>query len=77
MALVSAIERKDLERETVHKPVRCTYSIVRDSDGHPCLQLDTYGSDHRLIKGKKSQSLRFTPEALDQLVQIAKKELRN
>jgi hypothetical protein len=35
------------------------------------LQTDTYGSVDRKIPGKKSQSLRFAPEAIKQLGQIS------
>jgi hypothetical protein len=34
------------------------------------LQIDTYGSARRKIVGKKSQSMRFLPEAIKQLKEI-------
>ncbi len=38
------------------------------------LQIDTYGSATRKIPGKKSQSIRFSPEAIDQLKEILKRD---
>ncbi|RRA49182.1 methionyl-tRNA formyltransferase [Acidipila sp. EB88] len=70
MALVGRLEQQTLERDGHHSEVDCTYSIVHDSDGKKCLQIDTYGSKTRQIPGKKSQSIRFTPEALQELKAI-------
>ncbi len=70
MALVKNITHQPLERESKHTDVECTFDVVIDSDGRKCLQLDTYGSNQREIKGKKSQSLRLTPEAIAQLKSI-------
>ena len=63
MALVRKLEEQKLEKGTPHTEVECTYSIV---DGQ-FLQIDTYGSKMRKIPGKKSQSIRFAPEAIAQL----------
>jgi len=67
VALVTELEEHQLLATARHTAVRCTYSIVTDDEGRPCLQLDTYGSSTRKILGKKSQSLRFSPEAIEQL----------
>jgi hypothetical protein len=40
--------------------------------GKKFLQMGTYGSSARKIPGKKSQSIRFSPEAIDQLKLILK-----
>ena len=50
--------------------MECTYDIVTDPSGRKYLQLDTYGSSKREIPGKKSQSIRFSPEALAQLKEV-------
>ena len=63
MALVQKLKKQKLEKGSPHTKVECTYSIV---DGE-FLQIDTYGSKKRKILGKKSQSIRFTPEAIAQL----------
>ena len=70
MALVKNITHQPLERESKHTDVECTFDVVTSADGHKCLQLDTYGSNQREIKGKKSQSLRLAPEAIAQLKNI-------
>ncbi|MBC7213682.1 MAG: methionyl-tRNA formyltransferase [Burkholderiaceae bacterium] len=52
-----------------HSDVDCTYTVVH-IDGQKYLQLDTYGSITRENPGKKSQSLRLTPQAIQQLKSI-------
>ncbi|MBU5639034.1 hypothetical protein KOM00_20135 [Geomonas sp. Red69] len=69
MALVTEIKRQALERETKHTEADCTYDVI-EVDGKRFLQLDTYGSAQREIKGKKSQSLRLSPEAIAHLKKI-------
>lgn len=67
MAIVRSLVRITLERESRHLEAPCTYAIVHGDDGRACLQIDTYGSSERKILGKKSQSIRFSPEAAAQL----------
>ena len=63
-----------LERDSSHTEAKdCTYSIIEDDRGNS-LQIDTYGSPHRQMLGKKSQSIRFSPEAIAQLRDILSKE---
>ena len=71
MAIVRKLERLSLERDSKHTEVECTYSIINASDGD-YLQIDTYGSKERQEKGKKSQSIRFSPEAINQMKNIIK-----
>jgi hypothetical protein len=66
MAVVRRLEQQALEKGGDHAEVECTYSIVDAAEGR-CLQIDTYGSTTRKIPGKKSQSIRFAPEAIEQL----------
>ncbi len=66
MAVVRRLEQLTLEEGSPHTEVQCTYSIVDDRDGR-YLQIDTYGSTTRKFPGKKSQSIRFAPEAIEQL----------
>jgi hypothetical protein len=75
MAIIEKLQRIEIERDVAHSPVEATYSIVEDAEGRRCLQIDTYGSASRKMPGKKSQSLRFTPGALVQLVAILKDDL--
>lgn len=70
MALVTNFRKTSLERDAKHSSVECTYAIVIDDAGKKYLQIDTYGSTNRKFKGKKSQSLRFSPEAIEQLKKI-------
>lgn len=70
MAIVRKLERITLEHDSRHSEVNCTYSIVSGEDGRKSLQIDTYGSAHRKIPDKKSQSIRFSPEAIEQLRRI-------
>ena len=58
MALVKKLERLSMSKNRVHAPANCTYTIFVE-DGERYLQVDTYGSAGRKIKGKKSQTLQF------------------
>jgi hypothetical protein len=75
MAIVKRLERINLERDSSHTEVECTYSIIRGTAGQKFLQIDTYGSTTRKFTGKKSQSIRFSPEAINQLREILKSEV--
>ena len=57
-------------RDSKHSEVDCTYYVVEDKKGNKYLQIDTYGPKTRKIPGKKSQSIRFSPEAIEQLKEI-------
>ncbi len=70
MALVSNITQLTLQTNSQHTNVDCTYDIVTDPQGIRHLQLDTYGSPSRKIAGKKSQSIRLSPQAIQQLKNI-------
>jgi hypothetical protein len=70
MAIVRRLECLALEKDSPHTEVDCTYSILHDDRGHGFLQIDTYGSKSRQIPGKKSQSIRFAPEAIKQLKEL-------
>jgi hypothetical protein len=69
MAIVRKLEHVNLDRDSKHTEVNGTYSIV-EAGGEKYLQIDTYGSATRKMPGKKSQSLRFSPEALKQIKSI-------
>lgn len=76
MAVVRSLRRITLEGNSAHSEVKeCTYSIVTGNDGRKSLQIDTYGSAQRKMPDKKSQSIRFSPEAIDQLRTILAQEL--
>ncbi|PLC52828.1 hypothetical protein CR155_15565 [Pollutimonas nitritireducens] len=67
MAIVKNIAHQALDRDSKHTEAECTFDVVTDAEGHKYLQLDTYGSSSRQIRGKKSQSIRLAPEAVQQL----------
>ena len=73
MAIVRKLEPIKLDRDSKHTEVNCTYAIVEDDKGNKYLQIDTYGSKTRKIHGKKSQSIRFSLEAIEQLKVILKR----
>lgn len=73
MAIVRKLERITLEHGSGHTEVNCTYSVNQGDDGKS-LQVDTYGSAHRKMPDKKSQSSRFSPEAIAQLRDILAQE---
>jgi hypothetical protein len=67
MAIVNALVFRPLASDTPHLEAKCTYTVITTQGGGKFLQIDTYGSSHRKLKGKKSQSIRFTSRAVDQL----------
>lgn len=74
MALVKKFEKIEKQRNSIHKEVDCTYTVFNDSLGEKILQLDTYGSSDRKIKGKVSQSIQLDKESAEELVRIIKEE---
>jgi hypothetical protein len=71
MAIVRKLEQQTLEKDSRHTETECTYSIVNGKEGR-FLQIDTYGSPARQFPDKKSQSIRFAPEAIKQLKALLK-----
>lgn len=70
MAIVRHLEKLSLDVERKQQTeTTCTYSIVRQEDG-VYLQIDTYGSSERKVRGMKSQTIRFSPDAIHQLREI-------
>ena len=73
MAIVRHLTKVNLEVVGAHSETSASYSVVAGPDGRRYLQLDTYGSEARKLKGKKSQSIRFSPEAIAELKEILAK----
>ena len=69
MAIVRHLEKQVLEIESKQTETTCTYSFVRQDDG-VYFQVDTYGSTGRKARGMKSQTIRFAPEAIQELKEI-------
>jgi len=70
MAIVRKLKHAPLEIEAAHTEVDATYALVKDREGELYLQIDTYGSGSRKMLRKKSQSVRFSYEALCQLLEL-------
>ncbi len=47
-----------------------TYSVFQDDEGNTYLQIDTYGSPARALKGEKSQSIQFDYDSAGELMEI-------
>jgi len=75
MALIKKLQPIDMDLNRVHEPVDCTYTTFTDETGSKYLQVDTYGSSSRKIKGKKSQSLQFDEKSLIELKGVIEKFL--
>jgi hypothetical protein len=74
MAIVRRLEKCQPSVEAKHSETEGTYAIVQDVNGTRYLQVDTYGSCERKMAGKKSQSIRFAPDAIAQLSEIIRLE---
>lgn len=70
MALIGKIESSPKERQSVHQPTRCHYSVVDGSDGNRYVQLDTYGTEGREFPDKISQSVQIGREGAVNLLKI-------
>ena len=69
MALVTKLEQQTMTANRVHGPVNCTYSVF-DEDGRRYLQIDTYGSAQRKIRGMKSQTIQLDEQTARQLKRL-------
>ena len=67
MATIRNLELRVPERSLKQADVKCSI-ILGDVDGEKFVQLDSYGSSDRQFVGKRSQSMRLTRSAFDQLV---------
>jgi hypothetical protein len=56
MALIRKFEEIHKDTNRVHDPVECGYTAF-EVNGMKYLQIDTYGSSFRQIKGKVSRSI--------------------
>jgi hypothetical protein len=75
MALINDIpnEPQNIDHPRVQGETVCTWSII---DGQ-FLQIDTYGGPDRQHQGKASQTLRFSPHAIQQLRAILNEHFPN
>jgi hypothetical protein len=70
MAIIRGLKHQPLERDARHTEAAATYCVIEDEAGVRYLQIDTYGSTDRKLRGKKSQSVRLAPEAIAELRNI-------
>jgi hypothetical protein len=78
VALVRTIKKASKDRQSVHGPTDCSYSIFTHG-GETYLQLDTYGSATRKHPEKISQSIqlnRVSAKQLKKLIERAFPDLR-
>jgi hypothetical protein len=68
MALVTLLEPSHKDRQSVHRPTRCLYTVVQGSDGQKYFQLDTLGAEDRAFPDKVSQSIQFDRRTAAQLL---------
>lgn len=70
MARIRSLEKKSLQRNATRSEADATYSVYTDNDGNVLLQIDTYGSDERKIKNKKSQSIQLDAKFAKELHRV-------
>ena len=74
MAIIRKFEPLDLKTNARHTETVGGYSI-QGQDGEKFIQINTVGLNDREIIGKVSQTLRLTKEAIEQLAELAEKNL--
>ncbi|HEX8619032.1 MAG TPA: hypothetical protein VF911_15720 [Thermoanaerobaculia bacterium] len=70
MALITELKEITKDRQAVHGPVECAYSVFTGSDGERYLQLETFGSKDRKIPGKTSQAIQLSESSAAELKAI-------
>lgn len=63
MALISKLERVS-RNSRIHEEVEATYNIVNQG-GEKYVQINTYGSNERKVKGQVSQTIQLSEEAIN------------
>jgi hypothetical protein len=74
MAIIRKFDELDLKANARHTETKGGFSI-QGQDGEKFIQINTVGSDDRVIPGKVSQTLRLSKEAVEQLAELARKYL--
>lgn len=75
MALITdkKFARIEKNRNSIHKPTSATYAIFEES-GERYFQIDTYGSDERIMKEKISQSVQLDKKMAVKLIDVLRNE---
>ncbi len=63
MARIDSMQPREVQRVSVQSPVEAGYTIF-EADGATFLQIVTYGSTQREVKGVVSQTIQFGPEGI-------------
>ena len=66
---LDTIQKVNKERNSVHDKVPATYTVFKDGE-EKYIQIDTYGSLTRQIKGKISQSIQFDHETAKYVLKL-------
>ncbi|MCH4892697.1 hypothetical protein GO308_06185 [Sphingomonas sp. SFZ2018-12] len=74
MAIIRSFEELELKAHARHTETKGGFSI-QGQDGEKFVQINTFGSDDRMMPGKVSQTLRLSKEAIEQLAELARKHL--
>ena len=73
MALIEDLQEVPMDRNRVHDVTETTYCVFTDDRGQNYLQINTYGSPHRKVKGVRSQTIQLGAPAIRQLRSILAK----
>lgn len=74
VALVKTM-KKMVRNTKLHSEVEATFSLLT-SKGVNYIQINTYGSNNRKVKGVASQTIQLSEEVVNQLQTIFKSEFR-
>jgi hypothetical protein len=72
LALISRFEERPINAKSEHDEVVCGYRAV-EIDSREILQLETYGSPHRQIPEKVSQTIQLDRAAAAELIEILRR----
>jgi len=73
MALINKIT-KETRNARLHNEVEATYNLLFNN-GETYIQINTFGSDERAIKGKVSQSIQLSKDIIKEINQIMEIEI--
>ena len=74
MAIIRSFDELDLKSNARHTETKGGRS-AQGHDGEKFIQISTVGSEAREMPGKVSQPLRLSKEAIEQLADLARKNL--
>jgi hypothetical protein len=72
MATIRKFEHLDQGQERPTEECKAA-AVCLEIQGEKFVQLNSYGSTHRVLVGKRSQNMRLSREAFEQLIELGKK----